>query len=506
MLNLTSRALLIAVSFWLTLMLMMTPGFAQNTTRGQRDLATEIQADRDRRDQAARAQQGQDAARNNYDSQKAREAFEAQDRAEAPARAAAADAERARRAQASAAQDALLAQIRASRMAVHERFIAKTAYEDVGLLLLRARDYSGAFRAFQLVDTVAPGDVAAQYGRARAKSGLGDNAGALADINTLLTRSPNSSSATRAEILAAKGDYKEAMQEFNEVLLSDPKDSYALIGRGKLKIAQGDQDGGLVDLRLAVNLYKNDEPAKEALEVALSKIEGRALSADVAARVAPVVTLCDRLAAAGYDYSRPYTMSWADKIDNPTAAVSACRLEVSRSPNSTRTKFQLARALIYAMQCDEAVTLLKSAGQEGSAAALYLYGDLDNTGCKKLAMADPLPILERALAMGNARAAMSIGDRYNDVLQANKVNMTTDESSAMINKIVSYRKKAVEIHNEKIDYRNYGRNADSFAIYELARLASLTGTSLAGPNAMVYIHQCFALQYEPCMKFTFPQK
>jgi len=69
---------------------------------------------------------------------------------------------------------------------------------------------------------------------------------------------------------------------------------------------------------------------------------------------------------------------------------------------------------------------------------------------------------------------------------------------------VEYRKMAVNIQEERADVRTYGRKADKFAIYSLANIVSLTGSSLVGAGAMEYIYKCIGLEYEPCMKYTFP--
>ncbi len=502
----TKGPVLIALSLWFALMPLATPVFAQNTTQGQRDLAAEIQDDRDRRDQAARAQQGQDAARTNYNNRKAQEAFEARDRVEGPARAAAAAAERARQAQASAAQDAMLAQMRASRMAEYERGIAEKAYSGVGYDRLKAGDFAGALPSFQQVAALAPRAVYPLEGRALAKSGLGDFAGALADINTAMIRFPGEYLEKRAEIRAAQGDATGARADYDQLLTTVPKYINAWIGRGKLRLVQGDQVGGLSDLKQALIVNKDYKPAIDALEVAQAKIERRPLNAEVAARVAPVVTDCDRLAAAGYDDSRPYTMPWVDTIDKPTAAIAACRLEAARLPVSSRTKFQLGRALLAATQCDEAVTLLKSSVEEGSAAALVLYGNLSKSICKANALADPLPTLEHALKIGSGQAASILADRYYDIAEANKANMTTEEYNKMIYRIVAYRQTSMNIYKDRADITGQGRGANKYAIFVLANYASRTGTSLVGPNAAEFIHKCIALEYEPCMKYTFPQK
>ena len=73
---------------------------------------------------------------------------------------------------------------------------------------------------------------------------------------------------------------------------------------------------------------------------------------------------------------------------------------------------------------------------------------MSNSICKAKALADPLPALERALKIGSGQAASTLADRYYDMAEANKSNMTTEEYKKM-KKIVEYRKIDVNIQKER---------------------------------------------------------
>jgi tetratricopeptide (TPR) repeat protein len=79
---------------------------------------------------------------------------------------------------------------------------------------------------------------------------------ALADCNEALRLRPNFSAAldSRAFLQLKRGQYREALVDYEAVLKESPKDPYSIFGRGVAKLRTGDAAGGNADLVAATVL------------------------------------------------------------------------------------------------------------------------------------------------------------------------------------------------------------------------------------------------------------
>jgi YaiO family outer membrane protein len=150
----------------------------------------------------------------------------------------------------------------------------------LGALLLQRGQAEEATAAFTRARALAPGDPAPLVGLARARATAGDSAGAatarneaLAAFDRLIVRDPEDRDARvgRAQLLAATGRDAEALADYDRVLATSPRDVEALLGRVLLLLRHDRVDDAAAAARSAVAL----DPKSTDAWVALGNVETR---------------------------------------------------------------------------------------------------------------------------------------------------------------------------------------------------------------------------------------
>ena len=96
--------------------------------------------------------------------------------------------------------------------------------------------------------------------RAQCKGKLGDNMGAIKDLNTLIEKNPYNSTAlyNRGVNKIDLKDYRGALSDFNKAIDINGNYADAFAGRGFAKIKLGQKESGCLDLSKAGELgYEN---------------------------------------------------------------------------------------------------------------------------------------------------------------------------------------------------------------------------------------------------------
>jgi tetratricopeptide (TPR) repeat protein len=155
-------------------------------------------------------------------------------------------------------------------------------YSSRGIAKQELKDYQGAVTDFTEAIRIDPFNAYFYYNRGRAKEGMKDYQSAMNDYNEAIRLdTPDTGSyklteslkqnlinedvldhisirayKRRAEIKLELEDYKGAIADYNEVIRLNPTSPSTHNNRGEAKILSGSLQGGLSDLRIAVNLYQ----------------------------------------------------------------------------------------------------------------------------------------------------------------------------------------------------------------------------------------------------------
>lgn len=128
----------------------------------------------------------------------------------------------------------------------------------------------------------------------------------------------------------------------------------------------------------------------------------------------PLIRACDQLAADPADPDRPADAAGVaeDAIDS-AAAVTACTLAASGHPDSARSQYQLARALIAAGRPEDARDRLIRSVEQGYPAATAALGKalLERPGRVEQAQRS-IDLLDAAVSAGSPEAARALGDFF----------------------------------------------------------------------------------------------
>lgn len=129
------------------------------------------------------------------------------------------------------------------------------------------------------------------------------------------------------------------------------------------------------------------------------------------------VELCNRLAAASYDYRNPYPAVSDDSLMGQSLknlqAESTCRKALENDKGNLQTKFQLARILILAGKSNEGEKLAIEAAESGYGAASLLLGHSYYKGwIDKPNKSKAVKWFSIAAEHGNADAQLVLGAMY----------------------------------------------------------------------------------------------
>lgn len=94
--------------------------------------------------------------------------------------------------------------------------------------------------------------------RGRDRFQHGDYKGAIEDFNQVIVLNPNNASAyyNRGLVLHELGDDLNAVGNFDRALQLNPRDGFAYLHRAGARYGLGDQPGTIQDLQLAAQLFK----------------------------------------------------------------------------------------------------------------------------------------------------------------------------------------------------------------------------------------------------------
>ena len=132
-----------------------------------------------------------------------------------------------------------------------------------GFYNLHLGRYSQAHRNFNAVITSAPNEYDAYFGRGTASWRLGNTASAIDDLSNAIDINPKLTPARlqRGELYRSQKRYREALTDYDKVLLQDPHNLAALIGRGSSRHSVGNLEGAISDLKTAVELDNDNADA-----------------------------------------------------------------------------------------------------------------------------------------------------------------------------------------------------------------------------------------------------
>lgn len=134
-----------------------------------------------------------------------------------------------------------------------------------GLVLFAARDFAGAAGCFTHALQENPENVNYYYYRAVCFQETGAKEEAIADYTSALLRQPSASPIryNRAELYLQTGDLGKAEEDFEEILkCAKPTDQHwpalAYLGRGLIRLEEGEVEQAVMDLSLAEELAKKE--------------------------------------------------------------------------------------------------------------------------------------------------------------------------------------------------------------------------------------------------------
>ncbi|MBE9115427.1 tetratricopeptide repeat protein [Lusitaniella coriacea LEGE 07157] len=101
-----------------------------------------------------------------------------------------------------------------------------------------------------------PKDIEAYQLRARAREGLDDEDGAIADYTQMLRLDPENAETyySRARLRIARGDKEGAIADFNAIIQLNPKDPYVYVERGYMRQDEGNYQDAIADANIALKL------------------------------------------------------------------------------------------------------------------------------------------------------------------------------------------------------------------------------------------------------------
>ncbi|MEH2441965.1 site-2 protease family protein [Nostoc sp.] len=146
----------------------------------------------------------------------------------------------------------------------------RTNPNDVNLYIKRSRarmglrDDKGALADYDQIVRLKPDDVEYRRTRASFRNRLKDYKGAIQDYNEILRLNPKNVSDIyyqRAQVLNHLEDYKGAIADYNEIIKFNAKDTYAYISRGYTRQKLQDYKGAIADANYVIQLNPKEAEA-----------------------------------------------------------------------------------------------------------------------------------------------------------------------------------------------------------------------------------------------------
>jgi tetratricopeptide (TPR) repeat protein len=133
---------------------------------------------------------------------------------------------------------------------------AAEALTRYGYLQFRAKNYPAALGFYDDAVWYDPGSRDARYGRAATRSEMSDEAGAMADCDTILRDRPDDLEALRlrGDVRAHRGDSEGAIADASRVLDHDPNEVKALLLRGRELERSSQHEKALADFERAIRV------------------------------------------------------------------------------------------------------------------------------------------------------------------------------------------------------------------------------------------------------------
>jgi Flp pilus assembly protein TadD len=340
---------------------------------------------------------------------------------------------------------------------------------DYATQLYAAHDFQSAIAAFNTAEAAGETGYLLYLYRAVSKAHVGRYAEALQEVDAVAARPPKDAftMAVRGEVLEAQGDLAGAAAAFDAAVAFEPKHFAPLYWRGVLRIRQGDYAGAVDDLTRADVAYGTHPDVPVALAVAKAALAGSPPGPDTLLYATPPKpNQCDHLGASPIDDTRPAGVAGVSNtaIDAP-AVILACTAQLKTDPADARARFNLARALVMSERCAEGAEMLQQAIAGGSGAAAYGYARLGLTKCASLAPADTAAMMEKAVSLKNAAAALSIYQEIKAAQYAASAANNKARSDALYDKAKPYELKLVAW------YGQLAQQGDPVAIAMLAKFA-----------------------------------
>lgn len=159
-------------------------------------------------------------------------------------------------------------------------------------------DYPAMAEAAKKAIEIEEGNAMAHYLLGKAVNGQGDGIMCIAHLTKAITLKDDFQEARllRAEALVKMAQYKEAQEDIDAILASNPEDESTLLLRGKMKEATGKADEAEADYRLVIGL----NPFNQQAYLCLGKLymgQGKASDA---------ITLMDEAIEMNPDFAEAY--------------------------------------------------------------------------------------------------------------------------------------------------------------------------------------------------------
>jgi len=147
-------------------------------------------------------------------------------------------------------------QVLATRQSADAYFYRAYAKSDLG-------DEQGAIADLNQAIAINPQDAFAYNNRGNAKSDLGDKQGAIADYTQAIAINPQSFEAyfNRGNTKSDLGDKQGAIADYNQAIAINPQDAFAYNNRGNAKSALGDKQGAIADYNQAIAINPQNAAA-----------------------------------------------------------------------------------------------------------------------------------------------------------------------------------------------------------------------------------------------------
>ncbi|WP_335116520.1 tetratricopeptide repeat protein [Nostoc sp.] len=146
----------------------------------------------------------------------------------------------------------------------------RTNPNDVNAYIKRSRarlglyDYKGALADYDQIVRLKPHDIESRMTRANFRNRLKDYKGEIQDYNEILRLNSKNVSGVyyqRAQVLNLLEDYKGAIADYNEIIKLNTKDTYTYISRGYTRQKLQDYKGAIADANYVIQLNPKEAEA-----------------------------------------------------------------------------------------------------------------------------------------------------------------------------------------------------------------------------------------------------